>query len=53
MLKIGPKMTRTGTKMFKIRQIDPNVSEKCFKLPQVPTYDKKRGTFTQDPTAGP
>ena len=53
MFKIGQKMTKIDPKMSKIRQIDPKISKKCLNYCKNPTHDKKRGTWPQNPTAGP
>ena len=53
MTKIDPKMTKIDPKMLKIRQIDPKISKKCISYCKNSTPDKKRGSFPQNPTAGP
>ena len=53
MFKISTNMTKIKPKMMKIRQIDPKISQKCISYCKNSTLDKKRGSFPQNPTAGP
>ena len=53
MLKIGPKITKIGPKMLEIRKIKPKISKKCGSYRKHPSHNRKRGTYPQNPTAGP
>ena len=46
-------MTKIDPKMSKIRQIDPKISKKWVSYCKIPTQDKKRGNWTQNPIVGP
>ena len=53
MFKIGQKMTKIDRKMLKIWQINRKIFKKCVSYCKISTQDKKHGTCSQNPTAGP
>ena len=48
-----PEYDQIDPKMLKIRQIDPKISRKGIIYFKNSSYDKKRWSCPQNPTAGP